>query len=131
MTRRSWFARTGATLAILLLLSVGVGCSNKGGRAGKVEVVLSERLKQKGVTLEDWRYSDSQKTFGVKLSASSPVEKHTYLTISGPGIGQVGSPIPAGDRINKKEWIDFGGSNALGNPFANFPDSGTITIDAR
>lgn len=129
MTRGSWIG-SGVLLTAILVLFAG-GCSNKGGRAGKVNVVVSERLKQKGVTLEDWRYSDSQKSFGVKLKASSPVEKHTYLIISGPGIGQASSPIPVGESINKKEWIDFGGTKALGNPFANFPESGTITIDAR
>jgi hypothetical protein len=130
MTRRFWIGSAGVVLAVVLNLFAG-GCSNKGGRAGKVEVVLSERLKQKGVSLEDWRYSESEKSFGVKLKASSPVDKHTYLIISGPGIGQVSSPTPAGDRINKKEWIDFGGTKALGNPFENFPQSGTITLDAR
>lgn len=130
MTRWGWIGNGGVVLVAVLILFVS-GCSNKGGRAGKVEVVLSERLKQKGVSLEDWRYSESEKSFGVKLKASSPVDKHTYLIISGPGIGQVSSPIPAGDSINKKEWIDFGGTKALGNPFANFPQSGTITIDAR
>ena len=130
MTRRDRLGSAGVVLTAFLILVAG-GCSNKGGRAGKVEVVLSERLKQKGISLEDWRYSESEKSFGVKLKASNPVEKHTYLQISGPGIGQVGSPIPAGDHINKKEWIDYGGSKALGNPFANFPRSGTITIDER
>jgi hypothetical protein len=119
-------------IALLLIgLLCAAGCSNKSGREGKVEVVVSERLKQKGVTLEDWRYSDSDKTFGIKLKTSQPVSKHTYPIISGPGLGQIGSPIPAGDKINRGEWIDFGGSVAFGNPFANFPDSGTITIDAR
>ena len=130
MTRRGSIGSAVVALVAVLILFAG-GCSNKGGRAGKVEVVLSERLKQKGVTLEDWRYSESQKSFGIKLKASSPVDKHNYLTISGPGIGQASSPIPAGDSINKKEWIDFGGTKALGNPFENFPQSGTITIDAR
>jgi hypothetical protein len=130
MTRYGWIGNAGVVLATVLIPCAG-GCSNKGARAGKVQVVLSERLKQKGVSLEDWRYSESEKSFGVKLKASSPVDKQTYLTISGPGIGQVSSPIPVGDSINKEEWIDFGGTKALGNPFDNFPESGTITIDVK
>ena len=59
------------------------------------------------------------------------MDKQTYIVISGPGIGQTGSPIPVGERINRGDWIDFGGSQALGNPFTNFPESGTVTIDLR
>lgn len=123
--------RVVASVAAAALVLFAAGCSNKGGRAGKVEVVLSERLKEKGVTLVDWRFSNSEKSFGVKLKASQPVEKQTYLEINGPGLNRVRSLTPSGERINKGEWIDFGGSKALGNPFENFPESGTITIDAR
>ncbi len=130
MIRHGRIGSAGVALLAVLALVAG-GCSNKGSREGKVNVVVSDRLKDKGVSLEDWRYSDSEKTFGVKLKTSKPVDKQTYLIISGPGIGQAGSPIPAGDHINKGEWIDFGGTKALGNPFDNFPQSGTITIDAR
>jgi hypothetical protein len=120
---------TAVMLPMLTLTLFAVGCSNKGKYAGKVNVVLSERLQAKGVSLEDWRYSESEKSFGVKLKTSQPVDKQTYLIISGPGIGKVKSPIPVGDLINRGEWIDYGGTKALGNPFENFPDSGTITID--
>ena len=127
MTRRTWF--TFASSSITFALSAG--CSNKGKRAGKVDVVVSDRLKEKGVSLVDWRYSESEKSFGVKLKTSKPLDKQTYIVISGPNIGQVGSPIPVGDAINQGEWIDFGGSKAFGNPFDNFPESGTITIDVK
>jgi hypothetical protein len=126
MTRHT----VGITVLVAMVFILG-GCSNKGGREGKVQVVLSERLKEKGVVLEDWRYSPSEKSFGIKLKTTKPVDKHIYIMISGPGIGQVKSPVPAGDAINQGEWIDFAGSKAFGNPFDNFPDSGTITIDAR
>jgi hypothetical protein len=120
----------GVCLALICLVGVG-GCSNKGRYAGKVSVVVSDQLQAQGVSLVDWRFSESQKSFGVKLRTNSPMPKQTYVTLSGPGIGRIGSPIPVGERINQGDWIDFGGSNALGNPFANFPDSGTITIDVR
>jgi hypothetical protein len=110
MTKRSW---VGGVLAAVLVL-FATGCSNKGGRAGKVEVVLSERLKQQGVSLEDWRYSESAKSFGVKLKASQPVEKHTYLVISGPDIGRVGSPIPAGTASTSKSGSISGGARPWG-----------------
>lgn len=125
MRGRAW------ALGVVALVLFVAGCSNKGGRAGKVEVVLSEKLKAKGVALVDWRYSPSEKSFGVKLKASEPVEKQTYIVINGPGLSRIGSPVPVGERINKGDWIDFGGSKALGNPFENFPESGTITIDVR
>jgi len=121
--------RTMLFAAILLVFATG--CSNKGKYAGKVTVEVSKRLQEKGVSLADWRYSESDKSFGIKLTTSRPVDKHTYLIISGPNIGQVTSPIPAGDKINEGAWIDYGGSVAFGNPFANFPESGTITIDVK
>ena len=117
-------------IAAVLMIAV-VGCSNKGGREGKVSVVVGKNLKALGVTLVDWRYSPSNQTFGIKLKAAKPVPKHTYLTISGPGLSNVQSLTPAGDEINAERWIDYGGSTALGNPVANFPDEGTITIDTR
>ena len=64
-------------------------------------------------------------------ATSNPVPKQTYLTINGPGLSNVQSLAPSGDKINAGEWIDYGGSKALGNPIANFPDEGTITIDTR
>jgi hypothetical protein len=116
-------------LSVPTLVLVAGGCSNKGKYAGKVNVVVSERLQAQGVSLEDWRYSESDKSFGVKLKTSRPVDKQTYLIVSGPGIGQLKSPIPVGDAINRGEWIDYGGTKAFGNPFDNFPESGTITLD--
>jgi hypothetical protein len=130
MTHRNRILSAGAC-GLLVLAFFGLGCSNKGKYAGKVEVVVGKNLQAKGVSLVDWRYSESQKSFGIKLKAAQPVEKHTYLEITGPGIGRAGSPIPMGESINKGEWIDFGGTKALGNPFEHFPDSGTITIDTR
>src|SRR5262245_59839837 len=125
VTRCSWM---GTGIGMVLFLALLAGCSNKGGREGKVNVVVSKRLEEQGVSVVDWRYSSSDKSFGVKLKASKELSKHTYLTVSGPGIGNAGSPIPMGEKINKGEWIDFGGSKALGNPFDSFPESGTITI---
>lgn len=126
----------GLTRILVCCLIVGsllivAGCSNKGKYAGKLNVVVSDRLKDKGVSLEDWRYSDSDKSFGIKLRTSQKLPEQTYLTLSGPGIGQIGSPVPVGKRINEGEWIDFGGSMAFGNPFDRLTESGTITIDLR
>jgi hypothetical protein len=115
-------------LAIALFV---VGCSNKGKYAGKVNVEVSKRAAEMGVSVEDWRYSESDKSFGVKLKTSKPLDKQTYIELRGPGIGMVTSPIPVGDTINQGKWIDFGGSLAFGNPFASFPESGTITVDVR
>lgn len=117
-------------LSAILVLAL-VGCSNKGGREAKVTVVIGPHLQALGVTLVDWRYSKSEQTFGLKLKTSNPVPKQTYLTINGPGLSNVQSLAPSGDKINAGEWIDYGGSKALGNPIANFPDEGTITIDTR
>jgi hypothetical protein len=118
-------------LLLFVAALCAVGCSNKGKYAGKVNVEVSKVLQERGVSLEDWRYSESDKSFGIKLKTGKPVDKHTYLVISGPGIGQVSSPIPCGDDINQGKWIDFGGTKAFGNPFDSFPESGTITIDAK
>lgn len=118
------------SLAAVLML-VAVGCSNKGGREGKVTVVVGKNLEALGVTLVDWRYSPSGQTFGIKLKASNPVPKQTYVTLNGPGLSNVQSLSPSGDNINAEKWMDFGGSKVLGNPIANFPEEGTITIDTR
>jgi hypothetical protein len=107
------------------------GCSNKGKYAGKVNVEVSKRLADLGVSLVDWRFSESEKSFGIKLKTSKPLDKQTYIVIRGDGVGQVSSPIPVGDDINQGKWIDYGGSKAFGNPFDNFPESGTITVDLR
>lgn len=117
-------------LFVLLIVS-GFACSNKGDREGKVNVVIGKNLQAIGVSLVDWRYSASNQTFGIKLKSSTPVPKHTYLILSGPGLSNVQSLMSSGDSINKEEWIDFGGSKALGNPIANFPSEGTITVDTR
>lgn len=116
---------------LVILLLFAVGCSNKSGREGKVTVNLGRNLQALDITLVDWRYSDSNQTFGVKLKAARPVPKHTYLIISGPGLQNVQSLMSSGDEINAGAWIDFGGSSALGNPMANFPTEGTITVDTR
>jgi hypothetical protein len=120
-----------ATCLLLALALFAVGCSNKGKYAGKVNVEVSKQLADKKVSVVDWRYSESEKSFGVKLKTSKPLDKQTYIVVRGPGIGMVGSPIPVGDTINEGKWIDFGGSLAFGNPFDHFPESGTITIDLR
>jgi hypothetical protein len=129
MSRRTWIQCL--SFGLLCAATFAVGCSNKGKYEGKVKVEVSQRLQERGVSLADWRYSETDKSFGIKLKSSKPIDKQTYLVISGPGIGQVSSPLPFGDAINEGKWIDFGGSKAFGNPFDNFPESGTITIDAK
>lgn len=125
------FSRSIRLTLISVLMLAAVGCSNKGGREGKVEVVVGKNLRALGVTLVDWRYSPSGQTFGVKLKAANPLPKQTYLILSGPGLSNVQSLSPSGNDINAEKWIDFGGSKALGDPMANFPTEGTITIDTR
>jgi hypothetical protein len=85
------------------------GCSNKGGYAGKVTVVVGDRLKAKGVELVDWRYSASAKSFGFKLRAQQPVEDHLKITTRISGRGAVSPVGSVGRRINNGEWIDVGG----------------------
>jgi hypothetical protein len=124
-------ARLLTLLLVAALMSAATGCSNKGGREGKVTVTVGKNLQALGVTLVDWRYSPSNQTFGVKLKAANPVPKHTYLIISGTGMSNVQSLASSGDAINAEAWVDYGGSKALGNPIASFPEEGTITIDTR
>lgn len=128
MTARQLVAIT-RNWAVLAIAIFAVGCSNKGKYADKVNVVVSDQLKEQGVFLVDWRFSDSQDTFGIKLKTNEPVKKQTYLSIKGPEIGELRSMGPVGNSINKGEWIDYGGSEAFGNAFENFPANGTITID--
>jgi hypothetical protein len=116
------------TWAVLALALFAAGCSNKGKYEGKVDVVVSDELKAMGVSLVDWRYTEPEKAFGIRLKSSKPVDRRLHIAITGPRIGELISPGPVGDDINKAEWMDFGGTIGLGNPFANFPESGTITI---
>ncbi|QEL18916.1 hypothetical protein [Limnoglobus roseus] len=118
-------------LTLAAVLTFAMGCSNKGDREGKVTVVVGKNLQALDVTLVDWRYSASEQTFGVKLKTAKPVPKHTYLILSGPGLSNVQSLLPSGEAINEGRWVDYGGSKALGNPIANFPTEGEITIDTR
>ncbi len=117
MSSEIGWTRTLVSCLIMACLLFVVGCSNKGKYAGKLNVVVSDRLKDKGVSLVDWRYSDSEKSFGIKLRASQKVSEQTYLTLSGSGIGQIGSPVPVGKRINEGQWIDFGGRHGLRQSF--------------
>lgn len=107
---------------------VSLGCSNKSGLEGKVQVVLSERLKERGVTLIDWRFYKANKTFGVRLQANPPIEGKLHLVLSGPGLGNLRTGNMAKD-INAGNWVDFGGTVAFGNPLDNFPEEGTVTVD--
>ena len=127
----SGLRQAAGVVALAAITLLGLGCSSKGKYAGKLNVVVGDRLKQMGVSVDEWRYSDSEKAFGVKLKTSRPLDKQTYITINISGRGMAGSPIPVGEKVNKNEWMDFGGSVAFGNPFADLPENGTITIDVR
>lgn len=120
-------------LAAAILLLGAAGCSNKGKYAGKVTVVVSDRLKAKGVELVDWRHSASEKSFGFKLKARQPVEDNLKITIRVSGRGAISPVFSVGKKINNSEWIDVGGRlmGEFGDnyPFQDLPEGGTITID--
>jgi hypothetical protein len=116
----------GLTLPFLLL-----GCNSKGKYGGKIKVEASAALQKLGVTVKDWRYSEKDKTFGVQLSASQDFGPPNQIAVQIPTRGSFSSPIPLRLKAGETQWIDFGGTNALGNPFSDLPEQGTITIDVR
>jgi hypothetical protein len=116
---------------ISLITSLGsLGCSNsKGKYAGKLKVEASPQIQQLGVTVADWRYSDSNKTFGVQVAASKDFGPPNYIDVHVSGHGTFSSPVPVKLKAGEKTWIDFGGSVAFGNPSDDLSDNTTITLD--
>jgi hypothetical protein len=121
-------------LAVLALVSILglVGCSNsKGKYAGKLKVEASPELEKKGVTLSDWRYSNSDKTFGVQLSASKDFGPPDKIDLRVEGHGTYSSPIAVKLKAGEKTWVDFSGSVAFGDPFENLPDDTKVILELR
>jgi hypothetical protein len=118
-------------LAVIGLIStLSLGCSNsKGKYAGKLKVEASPQLQQLGVTVTDWRYSNSDKTFGVQISASKDFGPPNNVDVNVQGQGRYSSPVPVKLKAGEKTWIDFGGSVAFGSPFESMADNTTITLE--
>lgn len=118
-----------AVLGLISTLSL-LGCANsKGKYAGKLKVDASPQLQQLGVTVTDWRYSDSNKTFGVQLSASKDFGPPNNIDLRVQGRGTYSSPVPVKLKAGEKTWLDFGGSVAFGNPFDDLSDNTVITLE--
>jgi hypothetical protein len=117
-------------LGLIAALVLETGCGNsKGKYAGKLKVEASPQLQQLGVAVTDWRYSDSDKTFGVQVSASKDFGPPNYIDLRVVGQGTYSSPVPVKLKAGEKTWLDFGGSVAFGNPFENIADNTTITLE--
>src|SRR5260370_13181065 len=103
---------------LVLISTLGMsGCANsKGKYAGKLKVEASPQLQQLGVTVTDWRYSDSNKTFGIQLSASKDFGPPNSIDLRVQGRGTYSSPVPVKLKAGEKTWHDFARSRAFGNP---------------
>ena len=89
--------------SLVLVLAALPGCSSsKGKYAGKLKVEASPKLQELGVTVKEWRFSESDKTFGVQLSATKDFGPPNKIELSIEGKGRFSSPVPVKLKAGEK-----------------------------